>query len=1184
MKKSLLLTALFMMAAIFGVKAQAWQYELTSADGLPGKNMGMYWQMTTPVYELDEPTEVIRVTVFSTSNVDKHSSGYVNYGPAFPTWTMAELRLFDGEGNKVELTEDMFSSNALSLNEGSYAALIDGVPTTHFHSTYNKGEAPQAYHYIEIALPEAMSKFQLQWDTRFYYYFPDPTHVGITGGTEALPYANEKFQLGNQVTSADAIQPNTLYVLRGNYFEYADESRERTIPVYGEAFFDSYRRSSLTPSSASLIYFEPAAEGALNLFWLKDGRYLTIGTVDGAVDAGRSYYVTNAAPLTFTACDSVEGAFEIKSNGSVLGNSQMARLRWVNEGKTDDEEARNFAWNLYEASVENIATMPLLEKAIKKAEKLMETQGIASADEGEYETLATAVTAAKATVSEATATANSVLQETAALYGLVNEYRATYIWVLVDSITEIIDNGTFCGGDEAYAIGGFPIAYKEVLEALLDEATSVGDDLANTTVVENMITKMQNTLNELYASVVTSVTNFPIHLEETKDALTTEDKRSGNRFNFTSPTYYLSEATDVIRFTWFRNTSMELKEIVGNVPFISLAEIYIYDEVGNKIEITEDMISANSNQADDGGGLAALCNGNENDYYHGCWDGDPDAHAGSYFPQNGEYAYIEITLPSEITAFSYKFIGRDHSSDFYKHYPTEYAITPGTLIDYDEVKIVPVDEYKATRGEQITDATQIQAGELYLLWGNLNAVDSTGAVVGEGNGYYDGTFQGYGTEVNSACIVTFEDAGDGKFYMRNLSSNNYLKTPAGWEGASATCYESEAAPLSIMKSTNLENSFKVYYEGTVTDPEEDGYGEERIFVMQSWGSKIGMFTIPAWEKDDKDGESDWYIYKATVENPEKLNLSGVISTFSTFGIDYSMVGEAVGMLKIEDVTPIADAVAKGEAAFNSGDEAACKTATAELRALINTVPNITTNELISGNNYVIRSANKEFIPYHGDKKIAMFVNPANGSGAQKDAANMLYFNYEYTLDGQDSTIFHFTFEQDTVYNEGEETWGKYTIKNVLYDEYIVPEFPNGKNLTTAKFSSSAAAPLIYLRPRATGQFALVGVEAWHQNNYPNYSYFETRTGGGPYGTSGQAHYGRIATWSYSANTAQWQIIPVTTETSIGNLVVDEPAGEVVSVSYYTPDGVASNVPVKGVCIVKKVYANGVIETKKMFVK
>ena len=147
MRKSLLLTALFMLVALFGVKAQAWQYELTLADGLPGKNMGMYWQMTTPVYELDEATQAIRVTVFSTTNVDKHSSGYVNYGPAFPTFTMAELRLFDGEGKEVELTADMFSTNAFSLNEGSFDALVDDVPTTHFHSTYTKGEAPQAYHY-----------------------------------------------------------------------------------------------------------------------------------------------------------------------------------------------------------------------------------------------------------------------------------------------------------------------------------------------------------------------------------------------------------------------------------------------------------------------------------------------------------------------------------------------------------------------------------------------------------------------------------------------------------------------------------------------------------------------------------------------------------------------------------------------------------------------------------------------------------------------------------------------------------------------------------------------------------------------------------------------------------------------------------------------------------------------------
>ena len=117
-----------------------------------------------------------------------------------------------------------------------------------------------------------------------------------------------------------------------------------------------------------------------------------------------------------------------------------------------------------------------------------------------------------------------------------------------------------------------------------------------------------------------------------------------------------------------------------------------------------------------------------------------------------------------------------------------------------------------------------------------------------------------------------------------------------------------------------------------------------------------------------------------------------------------------------------------------------------------------------------------------------------------------------------------------------------------------------------------------------GDWTLVGVDAWHQPSYPSYCYFETRTGGGPYTTSGAAHYGRVATWSYSANTTQWQIIPVTAVTSINDIVVDEPAGEVISTSYITPDGVTSNVPAKGVCIIRRVYANGVIKSEKTFNK
>ncbi|MBQ3121622.1 MAG: hypothetical protein IJC08_03385 [Bacteroidaceae bacterium] len=1181
MRKSLLLSMLIAMMACFGVQAQSWQYELelTTADASARKVMGMYNQVTTPVYTLDEATSTIRLTVFSTNNVDNNfPNGFTQNSSAFPTFALGEIRLFDGEGNKVEVTADMITTNALALNEGSIDALVDDDLTTHFHSTYSDGEVPQAYHYIEIALSEPMSKFQLQWDTRYYYFYTDPTYVGITGGTEALPWKDEEFVLGEQVTSIDALQPNKLYVIRGNYFEFTRTENQRTLPSYGEAFYHSPIGAALTPSPASLMWLEDAGEGKYFMHWLKYDRYIKKG---GEIEAGAYVEATanplEAAALEFAECDTTDGAFIITSDNNYLGQRRFVKMSWVNKDNMAGETSTyHYAWNIYEASTNMTSTQPILEATIAKGENFMAIQGIASEDDGEYEALSSAIAEAKAAIAGGEATADELLAMDATLNEYINSYRITYIYVLSDSIEEIINNeDIFCGTD-GWVKGCFPETWIETLTNTMDEGGMVADNPINSATVEAAISMMCNNLDLFYSAEVKDVATWPIYTEDKKDGLTASDQ-VGNSWIWTSPVYYLGEATDVIRMTVFKNSSGETE---SGTPFFCLGEMYLFTASGDTIELREDMLSTNSLQwPNDGAGLAGICDGDVTTFYHGCYDPTVE---GSYAPAEGEYAYIEIALDEPINAFFYKTVSRNNSSDHYKHTAMEYALTAGTAITYND--LFP-DLYPVTQGEQITDASQVQAGELYLLYGNLDVVTNGS----EGSGYYNSTWQNVGTtNPGSVSIVTFEDAGDGKLYMRNISNNGYLKIPAGWEGASVTHITAEAAPLSIMNSTNLEKSFKIYYEGVITDPSETaagGYGSEAIFVMQAWAGNIGMFTIADWESDDKDGESDWYIYKASVEKVAELGLKGAIASVESFGIDYENAGDAVGMLKAAAIEPIANAYAKAVAVLESGDEAAMEAATTELRDVIQTIPAVETVELISGNDYIIRSANKEFKPYHGqDCKISMFVGPSNGSGADANAENMLWFNYEYSINGMDSSIFHFTFTQDTVVNEGEEAWAKYTIKNVYYNEYIVPAFPNGMNITTSPYSSNDAAPLIYLRPMAIGQFAMVGVNAWHQDNYPTYSYFETRTGGGPYGTSGAAHYGRVATWSYSANTAQWQIVPVAVATSINDIVVDEPAGEVISTSYITPDGVTSNVPVKGVCIIRRVYANGVITTEKEFIK
>lgn len=213
----------------------------------------------------------------------------------------------------------------------------------------------------------------------------------------------------------------------------------------------------------------------------------------------------------------------------------------------------------------------------------------------------------------------------------------------------------------------------------------------------------------------------------------------------------------------------------------------------------------------------------------------------------------------------------------------------------------------------------------------------------------------------------------------------------------------------------------------------------------------------------------------------------------------------------------------------------------------------------------------------------MYVGPTNYQDTERENENMLWWTYEYTY-GIDSAAYHFTFVKDTVKLEGDAAdWDKYIIKNVYTDQYIVPEQGYGKNLVVGEYSTEDAPRIYVAKGDKPGLRRLVGAEAWRtQDNI--YSYFEVRTGGGGYDTGGAAHYGHVAQWYFLSQTAQWQLIPVSNTTSIDEFVTEEPQGEIISVSYYTAAGVAISKPVKGINIVKVIYANGTTETKKIFVK
>ncbi len=1194
MRKSLLLTALCALFAAFtAVAAEPWQFSFSKETSTAFKNKGVYQQFTSPLIELDEPTDVIRLTVFATRNTDMNTGtradGFSNSAPAFPTFALSELRIYDKFGDPVELMEENFETNALSVDEGALAYLADNDLNTHFHSTYSNGEAPQAYHYIDIILPEAIDKFTLEYDGRHYFYFTDPTYVAITGGTEALPWLEEQFVLGEQVTDVAALQPNTFYALRGNYFEYTRTENQRFLPSYGEAFYHSPHGAALTPSMASVFYLEDAGDGKFHMRWLKNNHYVAQGVnVEGSAYADWNDDVRKAAAVTFHPCDTVAGAFEIKDGNLHLGQRRFIKMSWVNNAflEIDAQYTYHYAWNVYNVSFSNAAIVPVLQASIDKAEALIAEQGNMGSFEEEI-SMSKALPAAKNIILNESASAKEMFDKNVELVSAINEYRGLYLYVLIDSLSSILDDESvvFCNPESGWVAGGFPEEYKTLFEKYIDDASVVVDASKSYDDINDYISKLSDVIDDFWAARVDKVSSYPLLFTEDCGILSNQ---KDNIYYWDSPTYYMDKPTDVIRMTVFKNSSGETEPDYNvGTPFFCLGEFILYDESGNKIELREDMFSTNSLQTHDGSGLAGLCDNNPGSFYHGCYA--PDPNNGSFAPEKaseGEYCYIEVALDEEISAFSYGFVSRQYPGDYYKHIPMYFAFTDGSEINKEQADALlgeDVDEYDAVLGAQVKSVDEIVPGELYALFGNLNVKNGA-----EPTGFYS-DFKSYGKEINSACAVVFEKAEEGGFYIRSLNNDVYMQKPARWQGVATTYFKDEAFPLTIVPSTNLEDAFKLYWRGEVTDSTANFYGEGEVyFMMQDWGEGkyVGMFTIDSLENDDVDGESDWYIYKMSMQRRGQFELKSVSAAISDVGVDFKYVGDAVGMYSGKGVTELLNAVSKAEALWNSNDDVACKATADELQNLLQTaVPALEMNELVSGQNYVIRSANEEFVPYHGDAKFAMYVGPSNYQDTQRDNETMLWWTHEYVY-GLDSTAYHFTFVEDTVRLEGDATeagWGKYIIKNVFADQYIVPEQGAGKNLVVGEYSPEEA-PRIYVVPGdKPGIRRFVGADAWRTGDNI-YSYFEVRTGGGGYGTGGAAHYGHVAQWYFLANTAQWKLIPVANTTSIDNLIVDEPQGEVVSVSYYTAAGVAVPAPVKGVNVVKRIYANGVVESMKIFVK
>ena len=136
----------------------------------------------------------------------------------------------------------------------------------------------------------------------------------------------------------------------------------------------------------------------------------------------------------------------------------------------------------------------------------------------------------------------------------------------------------------------------------------------------------------------------------------------GDGAEWTSELLTLEEAVDGFRLTVFK-TNIDTHTYNG-YPFVTLAEVDITDADGNEVTYTA---TTNSLAADDGNGLAGLCDNNlvGNGHYHSAYSG----HA-TIVPN--DYVYIEFRFDTPQRAFKYRQVRRSNTYD----YPLHFTLSP----------------------------------------------------------------------------------------------------------------------------------------------------------------------------------------------------------------------------------------------------------------------------------------------------------------------------------------------------------------------------------------------------------------------------------------------------------------------------------------------------------------------------
>ncbi|MBR5848673.1 MAG: hypothetical protein IKY69_04305 [Bacteroidaceae bacterium] len=1225
MKRGLLLSCLLALVALVGSAQEITKFPitLTAADGLPGPKIVQNFVFKSKVYNLEKEVTKLRFTVCSTNTAEtakenSHDGISANEGPGYPFFTMSEFRIYNGEGKQIEYTA---TTNSVDPNDGGGVEILnDGKENSHYHSAYGGRCLSYAYdfHYLEFELAEPVSSFSFNWNTRSGYYKNLITYMGITDGTIYHPYPEQEFQLGEQVTSPEEFaKEGALFVLQGDANTFIKEynftlnsTGEEINNVYeypGNLYMLSPYGGTETPSAANLFYLTPDVENenTYKFCWLNTGRYILAHKYTGGAGndewASWTKDITRAASIEFAPCDTVEGNFSLSMDNKLhfLGYDGYARM-----GLMADEDSAlyttsrptSYTWKIYKASINGSAITAQLQAEIDEADARIEAIGgkVPNYDEGEYDALAAALSNAKELVANPEVTAAEILAAKRNLNRLTAAYAAVGLWVYVDSIAtigELIENEELpvCQGPE-WVNGAYNLEVFDAMQMLSDNIQLVIEKCESLADVDIAIEEIYNAISQFWASKISGVKELPFRVGTPDDGL------PGTNVNrvwiWESPMYLLTEEVDALRFTVFKTHSGRNVSGFDDRPFVCINEFELYDQSGAKIPLTADCFETNSIAGNDGAGLAGLCDGGkETDtgkHFHSAWSTDDEFTGEDYF-------YLDIILPEPISGFKYIQYGRGNDCP---DTPTDFVFSAaGETYTPDDIDLPEL--YNTKLGEKVTDASQITDDGLYAIVGLINC-----APEGDGSGYekFYSSNNVYGKKIAAPCAFTITKTGDedGTFYIRSLSDSKFWSNEIdedGWNGGSATSDITKAGKFHIVPNAEARadadkeefpNTFAIYmYNDTVKRANEqiDDSGTpvpHPYIVAQDWGGGTGYFSIPDLTYNDFDGEGEWYIYKMTMDNPYIYWLKSVYAAASAVDVK---VGPDPGFYSEATAGEYAKALIKAQAAIEADDNATAKEAVFALEAASGLLATAEVNPMVPGS-YVVEASWGAYFEQQGvTKAMCSYFNDFEDEGALSDYSlwwtdgptdlenPAIYYQFEFISAANSEQVL--VWLEDSVIT-AEQAANAYFIKSKEIGQYIgISSITDDEGIPQRSkdigFTEEPEYPYI-VRATAAYQFDL-----WCPVGPNNCLHMESHNNGG-------GSVGDIVYWGGGANTASaWTLRSIDARTSIDTPVVS-PEGEVVSTSYYTVGGAAVAAPVKGINIVKKVYANGAVESSKIFVK